>query len=120
MRNTSDGSSFSTINITNGSALSSPLAMIGFEGTSSGTAYASGQMDTWLSNITELIKPSTTLQVGINGDTSSQITFESSITYDLSALSSKGAQDKGAFDVIYKFLDDLSERQHSSVPYLTG
>ena len=35
---------------------------------------------------------------------------DTSVSYNLSALSSKGAQDKGAFDVVNKFLNDLSER----------
>ena len=107
---TADGTSFATINITNASALTSSLDMIGLETMADGTPCASGQMEGWLSNITGLIKPSTTLQIGINGDSSSQITFESSINYDLSALISKGAQDRGAFDVINKFINDLSER----------
>lgn len=55
--NTYDGTSFSTINITNASARESDeYDMIGFEGKQDGTAYSSGQMEGWLNNITG-IKP---------------------------------------------------------------
>ena len=101
-----------TLNITNASALNQNMSMIGREGKIMllDAGVDSGQMEGWLNSIAALTKPSTTLQVGINGGSSSQITFESSISYDLSDLTTKGAQDIGAFEVINKFLNDLSER----------
>ena len=107
--NTSDGTSFSTINITNAKILKQDLAVIGFEGKDDGTAYESGQMETWLENIKEVKSPETTLQVGIHGDESSKITFDTGFSYDLSAIL-RDIKSDDAYNAINKFMSTLSDK----------
>ena len=104
--NTSNGTSFSTITITNASSRSQGVEPIGFEGKSDGTAYVSGQMDGWLSNITQF-DPTTTLQVGIKGDESSQINIDTTFSFNLNNLD---VTKSDAYDVINKFMNDLSAK----------
>ena len=104
--NTSNGTRFATINITNASASSQGLDMIGFEGKSDGTAYESGQMEDWLANITET-KKERDMQVGIHGDSSSQISFDSTINLNLGTVDIKSVS---TYDKITSFLNSLSTK----------
>lgn len=54
-----------------------------------------------------------TLQVGINGDSSSQISFNCGFSYDLSSIITNGAEDGGSYDVINNFLSMLSDKATS-------
>ena len=103
------GASFSTINITNAKVANSELMAIGFEGASDGTGYKSGQMSTWLENIKQVKSPETTLQVGIHGDESSKITFNTGFEYDLSAIL-KDIKSDDAYNAINKFMSTLSDK----------
>ena len=107
--NTSNGTSFSTINITNASVIKSGLDVIGFEGKWDGTAYESGQMSTWLENTKQVKSPETTLQVGIHGDESSKITFNTGFDYDLSAIL-KDIKSDDSYNAINKFMSTLSDK----------
>ncbi len=104
--NTSDGTSFSTITFTNVSARAGGN-MIGFEGGSDGTAYSSGQMESWLENITAIKSPETTLQVGINGGSDSQISVDTNLSLNLSIAN---LTSDGAYNSITNFLNRLSEK----------
>ena len=104
--NTSNGTSFGTVNITNASAASQG-DMIGFEGKEDGTGYESGQMATWLENISSLGNANTTLQVGINGGESNQITFGSNFNLNLNVSNIKSVS---TYDSIKSFMDMLSDK----------
>ena len=58
-------------------------------------------------NVTELIAPMTTLQVGINGDSSSQITFNSGLDINLNI---NDISQTSAYNTIKDFLDQLSNK----------
>ena len=107
--NTSAGAEFGTVNITNAKVMKNELDVIGFEGTESGTAYESGQMSTWLENIKQVKPAETNLQVGIMGDESSQITFDTGFEYDLNSILSDIKSDK-AYSAINKFMSTLSAK----------
>ena len=104
--NTTNGTSFSTINITNASARQGG-AMIGFEGKSDGTAYESGQMEGWLENITAFESPETTLQVGINSDNDSRISVDTSLSYGLNI---SDLTSDSSYNSITNFLNQLSQK----------
>lgn len=57
---------------------------------------------------TDVVPNEITLQIGINGDNSSQISFNCGFVYDLSSILTNGAQSTSSYDVINKFLNDLS------------
>ena len=102
---TSDGSNFATINITNASARSG-MDMIGFEGNSDGHPYSSGQMETWLENITGMMLD-TSLQVGIYGDSSSQIVVDTIFNYNLNI---SDITSDSAFNSVTEFLNKLNTK----------
>ncbi len=108
---TTDGSSFSSINITNATALSQNIKMIDFEGNANGNSYSSGQMDGWLENIAaEPLPLKTSLQVSIHGDDYSNIVFDTKAKYDLFIIKTNGAQYRRSFSIIDDFLNNLSEK----------
>ena len=107
--NTDNGTSFGTVNITNAKVMKSDLDVIGFEGKNDGTAYESGQMSTWLENIKQVKSPETTLQVGIHGDESSKITFNTGFSYDLSAIL-RDIKSDDSYNAINKFMSTLSDK----------
>ena len=111
--NTSNGTSFGTVNITNASVMKSGLDVIGFEGKyvdgTNDIAYESGQMSTWLENIKQVKSPETTLQVGIHGDESSKITFNTGFDYDLSAIL-RDIKSDDSYNAINKFMSTLSDK----------
>ena len=102
---TYNGSKIATINITNASARSG-MDMIGFEGEYDGTAYSSGQMETWLENITGMMLD-TSLQVGIYGDSSSQIVVDTIFNYNLNI---SDITSDSAFNSVTEFLNTLNSK----------
>ena len=104
--NTTNGTSFGTLNITNAAARSGGT-IIGFEGKSNGTAYSSGQMEGWLENITAIEGSETTLQVGINSNNDSRISVDTSLSLNLSI---SDLTSDSAFNSITNFLNQLSQK----------
>ena len=104
--NTTNGTSFYTINITNALACSGG-DMIGFEGKSTGTAYTSGQMEGWLENITALAGSETTLQVGIHSGSDSQISVSTGLQINLTI---DDLTSDSAYSSITSFLNQLSQK----------
>ena len=58
----------------------------------------------------ELLPSDVTLQIGINGDSSSQVTFDSNFSYDLSSITNKGIQSDEALNAVNSFLNMLSAK----------
>ena len=109
INNTSNGTSFGTINITNSRVINRKHNIIGFEGDYHGNAYESGQMATWLENIKEVKPAETNLQVGIMGDESSRISFDTGFEFDLNSILTNIKSDK-AYSTITQFMSTLSAK----------
>ena len=69
-------------------------------------------LESLLDEISEytLLPADTTLQVGISGNRSSRITFDTNFSYDLSAITNKGIGSNEALLAINSFLDTLNSK----------
>ena len=106
---TSDGSSqFKKIKITNAYVSNFDVNPIGGTYSSSGNVIEYDMSD-WLQNTKEITSPETTLQVGIHGDESSKITFNTGFSYDLSAILRDIKSDE-SYNAINKFMSTLSDK----------
>ena len=109
--NTTNGTSFGTVNITNSQSVAQDgINSIGGCFKSDGTAI-SYDMTTMLAGISavEFKNIMTTLQVGIKSDSSCQITFDTNFKFDLSAIEGNIASDE-ALAAINDFTNLLSEK----------
>ena len=109
--NSADGTSFGTINISNCSAKAQGFDMIsGCYSSASGNPSVVYDMSTMLEEISELelVDITTGLQVGIYGDDSSGIRFNTN--FDCNMLMLDITSDK-SFDTISEFINMLSEKE---------
>ena len=108
--NTSDGSSFSTININNGTVAKQNINIIGATCSSaSGIPEVEYDMSEWLNNIREINWNLTSIQVGINSDESSKIDLEIGFKYNLNPIFADIKSDR-AYNTINSFMNALSEK----------
>ena len=108
--NTTDGTTFSTINISNCQTMSSETLIGGaYKYASSTNTKIDYDMTPWLNGIQE-IDPTTTLQVGINSASSSQITTDMSFIFNFASLKN-GIKKESTLNAILKFSKMLSQKQ---------
>ena len=110
--NSADGVNFSNISITNCQAMPSEKEAIGIVTKYDGADVTLPDYDksAWLAGISEVetVDISTGLQVGINGDDSSGIRFNTNFDYNMMMLDI--TSDK-SFDTISEFINMLSEKE---------
>jgi flagellin-like hook-associated protein FlgL len=108
IRNTADGVNFSTINITNCQVMPSDKDAIGIVIDHNWAVVNGYDMSAWLAEISEveIIDRTTHLQVGIQGDGASKISFDTNFKLDFSC----DITSDSALDSIDEFLNLLSEK----------
>ena len=111
IKNTDDGVNFTTINITNCQVIPSDKNAIGAVIDHNLAIINDYDMSSWLNEISEVkIRDlSTNLQVGVNGDNSCRINFNTNFKLDLSAFE-EGISSDVAFSAIDDFINLLSEK----------
>lgn len=109
--------SYSNVTISNALVVEQELNKVGGAyTTASGNALVPYDITDWLNSIEYIknkdvqIASEISLQVGINGDTSSSIALDVTLDYDLSYILENGVQGDDAYKVINDFMNKLSTR----------
>ncbi len=109
---TADGITFGTLNIINCQSIHQDINSIGSVSKPWALVIPDYDMSTLLAGISDvkILDTSTNLQVGVHGNDSSRINFNTNFKFDLSAFE-EGISSDSAFSAIDDFINLLSEKQ---------
>lgn len=111
-----NGASYANIVLKNGYVKEQELEKVsGAYTTASGNALMPYDITDWLNSIAYLEEPdfapdTITLQVGINSNASSAISFDRALSFDLSSIVDNGIESSESFDILQNFMNTLTER----------
>ena len=113
VQNTLNGSTFTAVNVTNCKAVGNDFIGRVCRYNTDTSSYETIDYDTSGWGITAMTVPVTkvTLQTGLYGENTSQISFDLGFNYDLDAIASEGCASDSAYTAINNFINTLGQKE---------